>query len=126
MSSASKLHSTILKRRAAMSVLHPNSKRRQASKGIKIGEQEDKENAQEKQQRQSTEAAPAAHTTPQGVNKVTGAPLSMLRAAINTRALKEARKPEKKLILSKEIASRGSCCERCKFAWTAETSVSVM
>lgn len=38
-SSASKLRSAIMKKRAAMSVLNPNTKRREASKGIKIGTQ---------------------------------------------------------------------------------------
>jgi hypothetical protein len=40
MSSASKLRSSILKKRAAMSILNPNVKRRPPPSGIKIGEQE--------------------------------------------------------------------------------------
>lgn len=52
MSSGSKLKQAILKKRAAMSVLNPNAKRREASKGIKIGTQYRGEEEKEEQEEQ--------------------------------------------------------------------------
>lgn len=58
MSSASKLRSSILKKRASMSVLNPNMKRREVSKGIKIGKQDiEGEGAEQEEEKEEQEEA---------------------------------------------------------------------